>query len=105
MLRAFALGLAGLVGALSLTAALAKPPPYVPPPETARLADGSDVDLVDANCSACHSVDFITTQPRRLADPKAFWTAEVTKMRKAFGYQTTDETAARIVSYLSETYK
>ncbi len=102
MTRAAVLIALGLVAAAP---ALAKPRPYAPPPESATLAQGPDVDLVEANCSACHSVDFITTQPRKLADPKAFWTVEVTKMRKAFGFQTTDENAAKIVNYLAETYK
>lgn len=95
--------LAGCV--LAAGAAVAKAPAYKPPPETASLAPGPDSDIADANCSACHSVDYITTQPRRLPDPKAFWSAEVTKMRSAYGFKTTDEDAAKIVKYLSETYK
>ena len=90
---------------LAAGAAVAKPPAYTPPEETASLAPGPDVDVVDANCSACHSVDYITTQPRHLADPKAFWSAEVTKMRNAYGFKTSDEDAAKIVNYLAETYR
>jgi cytochrome c5 len=83
----------------------AKPPAYKPPEETAALAPGRDMDIAEATCSACHSVDYITTQPRQLADQKAFWTAEVTKMRSAYGLKTTDEMAGKIVQYLSETYR
>jgi len=86
-------------------AALARPPAYKAPEETAALAPGPDVDIADANCSACHSVDYITTQPRHLPDPKAFWSAEVAKMRNAYGWKTSDEDAAKIVKYLSETYR
>lgn len=86
-------------------AAVAKPPAYIAPEETVSLAPGPDVDIVDANCSACHSVDYITTQPRHFPDPKAFWSAEVTKMRTAYGFKTSDEDAAKIVNYLSETYR
>ena len=90
---------------LAAGGALAAPKPYQAPPETASLADGPDVDLVDANCSACHSVDYITTQPRGLADPKGFWTAEVNKMKKAYGYKADDQDAAKIVAYLTEVYR
>lgn len=83
----------------------AKPPSYKPPEETAALAPGPNMDIAEASCSACHSVDYITTQPRHLTDQKAFWTAEVAKMRSAYGFKTTDEMAAKIVQYLSETYR
>ncbi len=90
---------------LAAGAAIAKPLLYTPPAETASLAPGPDVDIVEANCSACHSVDYITTQPRHLADANAFWSAEVGKMRHAYGFKTSDEDAAKMVKYLSETYK
>jgi sulfite dehydrogenase (cytochrome) subunit B len=85
-------------------AALAAPPPYQAPPETARLAPGEGSEVAQAHCLMCHSADYVITQPRGLANPTAFWTAEVTKMRKAYGAQISDEDSAKIVAYLVATY-
>ena len=43
----------------------------------------SDEQMVQAQCSLCHSVDYITTQPP--GKDLAFWTAIVNKMIKVFG--------------------
>lgn len=77
---------------------------YQLPPETARLAPGPNEDLAEGYCSVCHSVDYITTQPRNLADPRKFWSAEVTKMRKAYGADIPDADAGKIVEYLVAAY-
>ena len=65
--------------ALLAAAAFAKPegielPPGETPPE---LADPAS-EVVVANCSACHSLDYITTQPRGKGEQ--FWRDAVTKM-------------------------
>jgi mono/diheme cytochrome c family protein len=93
--------LAGLV-----SAAHAVPLRYDLPAETATLADGPQPghDLASSNCAACHSVDYITTQPRGLPDPRAFWAAEVTKMRKAYGAPIDEADAQQIITYLAATY-
>ncbi len=75
-----------------------------PPPETAALAPGPNLEVARSHCGLCHSVDYITTQPRSFADPRAVWTAEVAKMRKAYGAPLTDDDAAKIVDYLVATY-
>lgn len=70
--------LAGAV-ALGIGAAPARPHRYAPAPEAipAELSD-ADSTAVAAQCGACHSLDYITTQPR---DKGAqFWRDEVTKM-------------------------
>lgn len=77
---------------------------YRPPPETAKLAEGPNVEVAEGYCSSCHSVDYITTQPRRHADPAAFWTAEVSKMQKAYGARLTDGDKERVVAYLAQVY-
>ncbi|HEY1928901.1 MAG TPA: cytochrome c [Caulobacteraceae bacterium] len=74
------------------------------PPETATLAPGPNVETAQLQCGMCHSVDYITTQPRNFADPRVVWTAEVAKMRKAYGAPLTDEDAAKVVDYLVATY-
>jgi len=43
------------------------------------------------------SSDYISTQPRGLVDPRAFWTAEVTKMQHAYGAPVEDADVAKIV--------
>lgn len=77
---------------------------YKLPPETATLLPGPNMETAQANCTVCHSPDYITTQPRSFANPTAVWTAEVTKMRKSYGAAIDDETAATIIKYLAATY-
>lgn len=98
-----ALALALLL-ALSAGSGLAAPAAYKLPPETAALAPGPDRDLAQGVCTTCHSADYITTQPRPLADPHAFWTAEVAKMRGPYGAPIDDADAKKIVEYLAATY-
>lgn len=86
------------------SAAAAAPVPYAPPPETAKLAPGPNLEVAQSHCGICHSVDYIATQPRSFANPRAVWTAEVTKMRKAYGAPMSDEDAAKIVDYLVAAY-
>jgi len=80
---------------------MAAPVAYDPPPETATLPPGPGLEVAEANCMTCHSVDYITTQPHSVKDPRAFWTAEVAKMKKAYGAPIQDPDAARIVDYLT----
>lgn len=91
--------LAGLV-----TIAAAKPVQYDLPEETAGLAPGPGQDIAQANCAACHSADYISTQPRNLRDPGAFWTAEVTKMRHVYGAPIDEADVKAIVDYLVAAY-
>jgi mono/diheme cytochrome c family protein len=99
--------IAALAASLATAFALgtfAAPQRYEAPPETARLAPGEGSEVAQAHCLMCHSADYITTQPHGLANPTAFWTAEVAKMRKAYGAQITDEESAKIVAYLVAAY-
>jgi mono/diheme cytochrome c family protein len=83
--------------------AFAAPRTYELPQETASLADGPGHDLAAANCSGCHSADYVSTQPK-VANPRAFWTAEVTKMRAAYGAPLEDADMPAIVDYLVAAY-
>jgi len=83
------------------SSAIAEPITYQLPPETAALKPGPGVDTA-ALCTACHSADYITTQPR--GKGKAFWQAEVRKMIKVYGAPIDDKDAATIASYLAATY-
>ena len=98
-----------LMMALVLTAGLtttatAKPVQYDLPEDTAELAPGPGLDAAQANCVACHSADYIATQPRNLGDPGAFWTAEVNKMRHSYGAPVPEADVQAIVAYLVATY-
>ena len=90
--------------ALAPVAALASPISYALPEETAAFKGGPGVDVVKNNCTACHSADYINTQPRGAKDKKGFWQAEVTKMIKIYGAPIEDADVARIVDYLATTY-
>jgi len=95
-----------LIAAVALPAAVAAASPvsYELPPETAAFAPGPNLSVAQANCLGCHSADYITTQPRTLPNPKAFWTAEVTKMQKAYGAPIASSDAPMIVDYLVSVY-
>ena len=43
---------------------------------------GPNRDVVKANCSACHSADYVQIQPRGEKFKRDFWQAEVTKIAK-----------------------
>jgi len=101
-MKALALLVAGVAFAAAATAA---PLSYQAPPETAELAPGPNVEFAQGFCSVCHSLDYITTQPRQLPDPAAFWTAEVSKMQKAYGARLSDDNKRKIIEYLAQVYK
>ena len=66
------------------------------------LKPGPDEEVVSANCSACHTLDYI--RMNSVFVTPAGWKTEVTKMRQAFGAPIEDESANVIVRYLSENY-
>ncbi len=77
---------------------------YSPPEETAKLNPGPGFETAQADCMVCHSVDYISTQPRSFADPRAYWTAEVVKMRKAYGAPIPEADTQALVDYLVSVY-
>ena len=58
--------------------------------------------MAEANCSVCHSADYISTQPPKQGI--AFWQAEVTKMIKVYGAPITEQEANKVAEYLAATY-
>jgi predicted secreted protein len=83
------------------SSALAEPMVYQLPAETAELKPGPGVETAIV-CKACHSADYITTQPS--GKGKAFWQAEVQKMIKAYKAPIGEDDAAIIANYLAATY-
>jgi hypothetical protein len=67
-----------------------------------RLKDGPEAVTVRAQCSICHSVDYIQMNAPFMK--KAGWEAEVRKMMKAMGAPVPEEEVARIVDYLTRNY-
>lgn len=100
----------GFAGALVAVAAIvtggvhAKPVTYNLPEETAQFRPGPNLDVAVANCSGCHSVDYMHTQPRGLKFTKDFWTAEVNKMIKVYGAPIEEADVGKIVEYLTATH-
>jgi hypothetical protein len=84
-----------------LSAAIADELKITLPAETAALRPGKGVELAQANCYICHSVDYIQTQPPM---PRKFWEAEVKKMREKYGAPTPEETVPTLIEYLTATY-
>ena len=105
-LAAAALTLAAGIGlaAIAPTSAHAKPLKIALPDETAAFKPGTNREVVMNNCTACHSSDYVQTQPRGPKFKKDFWTAEVNKMIKVYGAPIDDADIPKIVEYLTENY-
>ena len=98
VLLAASLSLAALVGS-----ALAAPVNYKTPDEVAAIKPGPNLEVVQGNCTACHSSDYIATQPP-MKDKKGFWQAEVTKMLKVYGAQIDAADVGKLVDNLAASY-
>jgi mono/diheme cytochrome c family protein len=92
------------VAGLGIAAAAAAPLNYTLPEETAAFKPGPNLETVQNNCTACHSADYIKTQPRGEKFKKDFWAAEVTKMIKVYGAPIDEADVGKIVEYLTATY-
>ena len=90
--------------ALAASSVHAAPVSYTLPDETAALKPGPNLEVAQNNCTACHSADYINTQPRGPKFKKDFWQAEVTKMIKVYGAPIDDADVPKIVEYLAATY-
>jgi len=66
------------------------------------LKPAAGLDRVEANCSACHSLDYIPMNSPFLN--AASWQAEVDKMIKAFGAPIDEADAKVIIEYLTKNY-
>ena len=89
------------IAAIALTAvALAMPAKAEEKPVDLKKAPG--LDKVEANCGACHSLDYI--QMNSPFPNAALWDAEVTKMIKAFGAPIDEADAKTIADYLKANY-
>jgi mono/diheme cytochrome c family protein len=102
-LTSFAALMAGICDS-SPSGAGARPVAYKLPNETATFKPGPNLEIVQSNCTACHSFDYVLTQPRGPKFKEDFWRAEVTKMIKVYGAPIDDADVGKIVEYLAQTY-
>jgi sulfite dehydrogenase (cytochrome) subunit B len=67
-----------------------------------QLKKAPGVDKVEGNCQACHTLAYIPMNSPFLN--AAGWSAEVTKMIKAYGAPVDDADAKAIADYLTTNY-
>jgi mono/diheme cytochrome c family protein len=89
---------------LAVVVADARPLTIELPAETAEFKPGPNRDVVQGNCGACHSADYVQTQPQGPKFKQEFWQAEVTKMIKVYGAPIDEADVPKIVEYLSTAY-
>jgi mono/diheme cytochrome c family protein len=74
---------------------------WVLPVVQPSLRPGDGARLVTTQCSLCHSLDYIATQP---ALTRAQWTAGIEKMRTRFGAPIQTNQVSALVEYLTRNY-
>ena len=67
-----------------------------------RMKDGPELTTLVANCSGCHSLDYIQMNSRWVK--RTGWEAEVKKMVSVMGAPVSDEDQKRLVDYLVREY-
>jgi predicted secreted protein len=67
----------------------------------AELAE-PDARVVVSNCSACHSLDYITTQPRGKGEQ--FWRDSVTKMINVYKAPLSEDEAETVTAVLARKF-
>jgi mono/diheme cytochrome c family protein len=71
------------------------------PPEKTSLKPGAGREMVLGQCVACHSADYMTSQPPL---DRAAWAASVEKMRSKYGAAIPTNAASAIADYLAAQY-
>jgi cytochrome c2 len=66
-----------------------------------ELKAGEGKGITETLCAACHSLDYITMQPRLM---RTQWTATVNKMMKFAGAVINENDAQKIIGYLTMQY-
>jgi hypothetical protein len=67
-----------------------------------HMRDAAETPVLIANCSGCHSLDYIQMNSRFMK--RAGWEAEVHKMTAVMGAPVSDADAAQLVDYLTREY-
>jgi hypothetical protein len=74
------------------------------PPDTVQLTPSAlpGYAKAQANCTMCHSAEYMRMQPPNAARP--YWDAMVHRMKAVFKAPVADEDMPDIVDYLAKTY-
>jgi len=67
-----------------------------------KLKDGAGKDVVEQNCSVCHSLEYIPMNSPFL--DRAKWDATIKKMQGPLGAPISPQDAAVILDYLTKNY-
>src|SRR5580765_670355 len=84
--------------ALSLRAA---PVEILFPPEVAVFKQDAGVEIANAQCLICHSVEYVTIQPPL---PKTFWKGSIQKMQQKYGAPIPEDQVEPLADYLTRNY-
>jgi len=87
--------------AIALLAALAAAPAAAQE-KPVTLKKGAGLEQVEANCGACHSLDYIQMNSPFLTS--AMWDTEIAKMINVFGAPISEADARAIGDYLKANY-
>jgi mono/diheme cytochrome c family protein len=91
-----------MIRSIAFAAAFVLSLPAMAGEEDIKLKSGDGVEVVDDNCAACHSLDYIQMNSPIL-DQKG-WQKVVNKMVKIFGAPIAEDDQTKIVAYLTATY-
>lgn len=101
-MKKWILGLTIPAGLLCFGALLsAEPQIFTLPPAVVAFKAGPGSDLATANCSLCHSSDYISIQPKL---KRTVWRAEVTKMQQKYGAPISSNNVDALVDYFTKNY-
>jgi len=67
-----------------------------------KIKNGPGKDVVETNCSVCHSLEYIPMNSPFL--DRAKWDATIKKMQGPYGASISPQDAAAILDYLSKNY-
>ena len=90
------------VATLALVAAAALSVSALAQEDQIKLKPGTGLDVLQANCGACHSLDYIPMNSAFLDKPR--WDAAIKKMQGPFGATISDADAGVILEYLTKNY-
>ncbi len=94
----------GCLATLAMGAAAAAPRTIQLPPDHTKLRASPlpGYAMAERKCGICHSADYLSFQPPGLS--QAQWTAEVAKMKSAYGAPLDDSEIKAIGAYLAVAY-
>ena len=94
-------GLKKIFSILLGVSALAADKGWKLPPENVKIEKAPGAELVMAQCALCHSLDYISIQPRL---DRAAWMATLAKMKDRYGAPVQEASTNAMVEYLVKNY-